>query len=102
MRSECHEEFPNPFILKTRERFYELYTTLKQEREMWISSFKYVVKSCKVVQQIVKMNDQQMKAKMEQDKESIHLNAIDRANSYQKRNVEGTKAPLNFTNTIQR
>jgi hypothetical protein len=69
---------------------------------MWLNAFRYVVKSCKVVQSIVKKNDEVISQKMAEDRESIYQNAMDRSSSYQVRNIEGTKAPLNFPNTIQR
>lgn len=57
MRANAHEDFPNPFLLKTKERIFELYASLKQEREMWMNAFKYVCKSTKVVQSLIHQND---------------------------------------------
>jgi hypothetical protein len=61
MRGGCHEDFTHPFILKTNERVFELYSSLKQERELWLTAFKYVVKSLKVVQSLIHVNDSSIK-----------------------------------------
>ena len=61
MREQAVEGFQNPFILKTNERIFELYTSLKQERELWMNAFKYVVKSLKVVQSLIHESDSSFK-----------------------------------------
>jgi hypothetical protein len=53
-----------PFFVKTTSRTFELYTTTPDEREMWISGFKYILISTKEVQQIISANDEEISAKM--------------------------------------
>ena len=82
MRADAHQDFPHPFLLKTNDRMYELYASLKQEREMWLNAFKYVVKSTKVVQNLITQNDKNLSVKSEETQKIINDNAVLRAGSY--------------------
>ena len=41
----CHKKYRYGFQVQTNSRIYELYTTLDDEREMWLTGFEYVFMS---------------------------------------------------------
>lgn len=52
------------FILQTREREFKLIAKSLDDRNMWMSGFRYLIASTMTVQAIMKENDQKMEQKM--------------------------------------
>ena len=65
MMALCSIKFKYPFFVKTTERLFELYASTTEERTMWIAGFNYVIVSTNEVQDIMKRNNDDLSAKLQ-------------------------------------
>lgn len=59
------------FFVKTSNRVFELYTSTPDERDMWMSGFKYILISTKEVQSIMTNNDEKLIDKIQRQTKKL-------------------------------
>jgi hypothetical protein len=64
IKKSLKKGWPHAIYLQTRDRLYILCMKTIEERNMWISGFRYIIASTTTVQNIIKNNNEKINEKM--------------------------------------
>lgn len=59
LKQQCSKKFQYPFYVVMQKRKYELYAASELDRKMWMSGFEYLIKSSKIVMEIMQENEKE-------------------------------------------
>ena len=78
-------------MLQTRERVYILCAKSEEDRNMWMSGFRYIISSTVTVQQIMRQNDVKVEARIKKKTDAIREKSLKKATVVTKTSYEESK-----------
>ena len=71
LQRSCSKKFMFPFYVVMQKRKYELYAGSEIDRKMWVAGFEYLIKSSKIVMQIMQENQEEEQKRNKEEAKKI-------------------------------
>ena len=71
LQRSCSRKFMMPFYVVMQKRKYELYAGSEIDRKMWVAGFEYLIKSSKIVMQIMLENQEEEQKRNQEEAKKI-------------------------------